>query len=323
MGQQINVIVSGSAGFKGFSISERLCKLGYNVIGIDAFKKIGDLQMQKVRVDLLKKYDNYTHLQIDIVDSKLLSDSVGKTVNKIDYIINMASEGEPLMSLDNPELYVNNNIVTTINMLELAKKYKVKKFIQSSGASIYGNTKKNPFKENHYYTKPLNPYGASKLAAENMCEIYSNQYNIDTIIFRVFSVYGPYMPLTKGITRFMSKVVNKEQISIFKGSARDYIYISDFVDAVVSSLNKRLTFQIINICSGTLTSTNDIVNYIGEYSGLSVKKKTVNPPEMDLLVSVGDNSKARKMLKFIPKINIKSGIGMTWDWYSKEISNKL
>ncbi len=308
----MTVIVAGSAGYKGSQVAKRLLQLGRKVIGIDSYIEKDQIDVSKERTSELEGFEGFKFYELDVVEDSTL-ENIKKDYKKVDYIINFASEGGHLESLNNPKEYIRNNVLSTINLLELAKHYKVRKFIQGSAASVYGSTKKIPFIENHYYTSPVNPYGASKLASESMCEVYSHNYDIPVIIFRFFSVYGPGMPSKNAIPRFIKESKEGKIHSVHKDVSRDYVYISDIVDAVVESLSKRLTYQVINISSGKATTAKDLIDVINGVSGLNPQIEFSKPTKGDMEVSVGDNSKAKKMLGFVPKVDLESGISLTWD----------
>ncbi|MEK6560347.1 MAG: GDP-mannose 4,6-dehydratase, partial [Nitrospirota bacterium] len=184
-----NVLITGGAGFIGSHLSERLLKEGSRVICLDNFDTFYDPQIKRENINPFLSNKNYTLIEGDIRDLKLLADIFSG--NKIDVIVHIAARAGVRPSIKEPLLYLDVNIRGTTNLLEMAKDYKVKQFIFASSSSVYGENKKVPFSEEDNVDYPISPYAATKKAGELVCFTYHHLYNIPVVCLRFFTVYGP------------------------------------------------------------------------------------------------------------------------------------
>jgi len=306
----MKILVAGSAGFIGHKLCERLCGDGHAVIGIDCYTDDYSVPYKKsITKRLLSEYKNFKFEKIDILDFTSLKSFFDKD-NDIEVVINMTSPATLRASFDDPYPYHNINATGTLNLLECAKDlHKLKKFIQASSSSVYGNTKKVPFLEKHSFLKPINPYGASKVAAETYCQIYSEMYGFSTIVFRIFSAYGPGIRPTAGIAKFISQIKETGSIDkVYKGVSRDYIYIDDILDAICLSLKKRLSFQIVNIASGRSFSTEEIINVLKKLMNVEFEVNYAPATNIEIGITRGSTHRAKKILGFSAKVGLEEGL---------------
>ena len=203
----INILVTGAAGFIGFSVSLKLLKLKHKVIGLDNLNNYYDKKLKFHRLQILRKYKNFTFLKIDISKKKF---NKIKT-KKIDYIIHLAAQAGVRYSLEKPQDYLSSNIIGTFNILELCKQRNIKKLIFSSSSSVYGNNKKIPFKEYYNTDEPLQFYASTKKSCEAMIYSYSKLYKINSTILRFFTVYGPFGRPDMAIYKFTKNILNKKK----------------------------------------------------------------------------------------------------------------
>ena len=304
----MSILVTGSAGFIGNAVTTKLLELGNDVIGIDNFYHSYDPKIKIDKIEALKeKFNNFTFYQTDASNHKDLKTMFDKHP-KIDTIFHLVGPMPHIHSFDIPQEYENINITTTINLLDIIKDKNIKKLIYSSAATVYGETKKYPFIETHHFTKPTNPYSISKLAAENYLEAYSNYYAIPTVTFRIFAAYGPGMSPNSGMYNFIDQALNKSEVkNVHSNTLRDFIYIDDIVKAMISAINKRLGYQMINLGTGTSYSNIDVINIIAKIEKKEVKiQKTKATNEFDIVKQQANMNKAKKMLGFIPSTNIET-----------------
>lgn len=316
----MKILVAGSAGFIGYPLCEKLCALGHKVVGVDNYSLSYSPKIKQLKTERLLENDNFIFIEADIANQFSI-DKVFRANKGIDLIINLASLETSERDSNYPIDVITTHVIGTTNLLESAKKYKIDRFILGSASSVYGDTKKIPFLESHPYTRPLNSYAASKLAAESLVEVYSYNYGIKAISFRIFSTYGPDMPPKRGIYKFIDEGYKKGTIEkLYTGAARDYIYVDDVVDGIVSSLKKRLTYQVINLCSGVSYTNEEIVEKLSVVMNKKVKTMKLKTPNSILSETLGSTEKAKKMLGFLPKIDIETGLYKTFQWYLKEIA---
>ena len=184
----MKILITGCAGFIASNVSVNLLKRGDKIIGIDNLNNAYDVNLKKWRLEKLFKFDNFIFHKIDITNLSQLEKIF--TQNTFDAIINLAARAGVRSSVENPWIYIDTNINGTLNLLELCKKYHIKKFILASTSSLYGEASL-PFREDTKTDYPLSPYAASKKGAETLCYTYYYLYGIDISILRYFTVYGP------------------------------------------------------------------------------------------------------------------------------------
>ena len=248
-----NYLITGSAGFIGFHLSKKLLSEGFNVLGVDNLNNYYDQKIKQDRNNILKKYKNYRFNKIDIKDYKKL-DRIFKK-NSIHGVVNLAAQAGVRYSLKNPRSYIENNINGFFNILELSKKYRVKKFIYASTSSIYGLQKKFPLKENFNTDNPIQLYAATKKSNELMATSYSHLYKMDTIGLRFFTVYGPWGRPDMALFKFTKNIIKGKPIEVFnKGKhERDFTYVDDIVNGIFNIINNkksRFGAKIFNIGNG-------------------------------------------------------------------------
>jgi len=315
----MDLLVTGAAGFIASRVVELLLERGDRVIGIDNLNDAYDVRLKKWRLDKLKKFKNFTFEKIDITDFTLLESLFKKF--SFDAVINLAARAGVRASVENPWVYVNTNISGTLNLLELCKKYKVKKFILASSSSVYGNTN-FPFSEDKKVDFPLSPYAASKKGAEALCYTYHYLYGIDTSILRYFTVYGPAGRPDMSIFIFTRKIYAGQEIPVYGdgNQKRDFTYIDDIAEGTVKAL-KPLNYEIVNLGNDHPVKLNYVISLIESSIRKKAKIKYLPPHPADVPATWAKIEKAKKVLSWKPKINIEEGINRTvnwlirnWDW---------
>jgi len=229
-------LVSGVAGFIGSHLAERLIEEELDVIGVDSFEDYYPRWIKEKNIEGLLKSPKFT-----FVEANLLSDSLFNSSFQV---------------------YTNNNILTTQRLLELAKDLNIRKFIYASSSSVYGNVQNLPIKEDTA-TRPLSPYGVSKLAGENLCYLYWRNFGIPVVCLRYFTVYGPRQRPDMAFHKFIKGIVRGEEICIYGDGTqtRDFTYVSDVVEANLLALNAP-SGEIFNIGGGRRISLMDALRLI-------------------------------------------------------------
>ena len=259
------ILEIGAAGFIGFGISKYLLSSSNaKIIGIDNLNNYYSKKLKKDRIKELSKFKKFSFFNVNILDKKKL-DKIFK-IKKIDLIINLAAQAGVRYSLEKPNEFVDNNIQGFYNLIDVSKKYKIKKIIYASSSSIYGDSKKFPLNETQK-VNPKNIYALSKKINEDMAEVFSSQYNISFVGLRFFTVYGewgrPDMFLMKYLTSSYDKK-SKFYLNNYGKHTRDFTYISD-VSKIISKLiysKKKLKHEIFNVCSNNPKKLNDIIKKV-------------------------------------------------------------
>ena len=305
-------LVTGCAGFIPSHLVDRLLTLGYKVIGVD------DLSIGKK--EAMGSFINSKNFQFIKGDVRSLA-LIRKIVPEVNYIYHGAVRGVNI-STDNPIEDVRVNTESTLLLLEEARKNKIDLFIYPSSASVYGNPKSLPEKEDDN-PLPLSPYGVSKLAAERYCLVYLNIYKLPVVCLRYFNNYGPRQrkdSIYGGvISIFFEQVLNNENITVYGDGeqTRDFVYVDDTVFATIECINnKRVIGEVINISTGKETSINNLANKIADISGGKINVKHTTERKIDNIQRrAGDNSKANELLNFSPKVDLDRGLEKTYVWF--------
>ena len=257
-------------------------------------------------------------------------ENITQAIDKCDYVVNLAAQPDVIPSIEDPLFDAEVNIIGTINLLEASKESKIKKFIQASSGATLGeqempvNEKKVPL--------PLSPYGASKLAGEGYCSVFSGSFGLECAALRFSNVYGP-KSYHKGsvVAIFFKQILAGQPVTIFGDGeqTRDYIYTEDLCRSIYLSLTGKLknNFEIFQIASGCETSINQLAGYIKEVlknndAGKEMKIEYQPPRAGEVFRNYFDISKAREMLKFNPTVKLIDGLDKTFKWFIDAEQNK-
>jgi UDP-glucuronate 4-epimerase len=341
-----NFLITGGAGFIGSTVTERLLNRGNKVVVVDNFNDFYDYN-RKIRnileitnnfnkinefenlskAEKIKKLvemvnsENFTLVYGDIRDREAMDRVLAE--NSFDLMFNPAAMAGVRPSLLDPMLYEDVNIRGYMNLLELCKKYGVKKFVQASSSSVYGNNKEVPFKETAIVDFAISPYAATKKSCEVMGHVYHNLYNIDMVQLRFFTVYGPKQRPDLAIHKFTKMILEDKPIPFYGDGTtkRDYTYIDDIVDGILKSMsylfNNENVYEIFNLGESHVVSLKEMVETIENALG---KKATLDIQPMqpgDVDKTYADISKAKAMIGYEPQTNFAEGIRKFVEWYKR------
>ena len=280
----MRILVTGSSGFIGFHTSLLLLKNKHEVIGIDNHNDYYDLNLKKSRLKILRKFNKFKFFKTNIENKNFIRKF---NTNDIDIIINLAAQAGVRHSLKDPYSYINSNILGHINMLELAKKTKVKKFIYASSSSVYGGNKTLPFSVKQRVDNPVSIYAASKKSGELISESYAHLFGIQCIGLRFFTVYGPWGRPDMATFIFTKNIIEGKEFQVFnKGRMkRDFSFIDDIIDLIEETL------------------------------GIRAKKKLLPIQPGDVKETFAEISESTKDLNFMPQVDIEEGIPKFVEWY--------
>ena len=314
----MNFLISGSAGFIGFHLCEFLLQKKHSVLGIDDLNTYYDVNLKKSRLKILKKYKNFLFFKKKIEDIMIINFLKKK---KIDIIINLAAQAGVRHSLENPYVYINSNVLGQVNMLELAKELKIKKYIYASSSSVYGGNKSLPFSVKDRVDSPISLYAASKKSTELIAEYYSHLYKIKSIGLRFFTVYGPWGRPDMATFIFTKNIIDEKPINIFNYGKmkRDFTYVDDIVSGIYGSINLKMKkhHKIYNLGNNKPESLLEFIKLIEKNLNKKAKKKFLPLQPGDVPATFADISESIKDLKFVPKIKINEGIPRFIEWFKK------
>jgi len=303
----MEVLVTGGAGFIGSNIVDGLIKEGHKAIVVD------NLSAGK-KENLNEKAEFY---QLDIRDQEL--EKVFEQ-HDITQIIHHAAQIDVQHSIKDPLFDAQNNILGTINVLEMAKKYEVEKIIYASSAAVYGEPDYLPVDEEHPI-KAMSPYGITKHTPEHYIKMYNELYDLKYTIFRYSNVYGPRQdPKGEGgvVSIFVDKMLAEERPIIFGDGeqTRDFIHVYDIVKANLLALEKGDNI-LVNISTESRDSVNDLVDYLNEILPYSLEAINEEARKGDILHSSLANDKAKELLGWTPDYGLRAGLAQTVEYYSK------
>lgn len=309
------ILVTGSSGFIGMHLCEKLLDMGYKVNGIDNMNSYYSIKLKRDRNEILLKHPNFTFEKGDISNMSFINSVFSSFKPK--KVINLAAQAGVRYSLENPHIYIDSNIVGFMNILEACRHHKVEGLIYASSSSVYGGNKKIPFSEKDNVDNPISIYAASKKSNELMANSYSNLYGLRTTGLRFFTVYGPWGRPDMAMYIFADKIVKDKRIQIFnKGKmSRDFTYISDIIEGIISSIKHNYQCEIFNLGNNRCENLMDMVRIVEETLG---KKANIDFKGMqagDVKNTFADIEHSKQKLRYNPKISIHEGIPKFIKWF--------
>ena len=316
----MKILVTGCAGFIGFSLVQRLCENSkFKVYGIDNINSYYDINLKKNRLSILKKKKNFRFFKLDITDGKKISKNFN--LYKYNIVFHLAAQAGVRFSITNPDQYISSNLVGFFNIINSSSKIKIKHFIFASSSSVYGNSTKFPLKEDENTDYPLSLYAATKKSNEVIAHSYSNIFKLPCTGLRFFTVYGPYGRPDMALFKFTKNTYEGKGIKLFnKGNhTRDFTYIDDVVTSLVKLIdkpsNKFIPFEIFNISNNNPVQLRNYLNTIFNYLNKKARIKNLDLQIGDVKKTWGSNKKLEYKIKFSPNTKIKYGIKKFIEWY--------
>ena len=329
----MKILVSGSAGFIGFSLCQKLLERGDNVIGIDNHNNYYDPKIKDSRLRLLLKYSNYNHYKIDLINRKDL-DKIFED-HKIYKVVNLAAQAGVRYSMENPLAYINSNIVGFAHILENCRHHKVNHLVYASTSSVYGANTKMPFSEHDSANHPLSVYAASKKSNELMAHSYSNLYKLPTTGLRFFTVYGPWGRPDMALFKFTKNIIEGKSIDIYNHGkhTRDFTYIDDIVEGIVKTIDdtaesnikwngnlpdsatSNVPWRIYNIGNNKPIKLMDYLDALQKILGKKAKINFLPLQPGDVPDTYASVDNLKKKFNYQPKTTVTQGVSNFVKWY--------
>lgn len=344
----MKILVTGTAGFIGFHLAERLLEKGYEVIGIDNINDYYDVSLKYARLNesgiskelisygnpiVSTKHNKYVFIKLDLTDKEGMEELFSSC--EIDAVCNLAAQAGVRYSLTNPEAYIESNIHGFLNVLECCRHAKVKHLLYASSSSVYGLNKKMPFSVNNNVDHPISLYAASKKSNELMAHAYSYLFNMPTTALRFFTVYGPWGRPDMALFIFTKAILEGKPIEIFNNGnmRRDFTYVDDIVEGIVRLIEKpaisnliwnahepdpassKAPYSIFNIGRGESVNLMDFINEIENNLGITANKTYLPMQDGDVSETWADISPLKTELNYTPSISVKKGIRNFISWY--------
>jgi UDP-glucuronate 4-epimerase len=320
------ILVTGTAGFIGSLLTERLLDAGAEVVGIDNFDPFYDPREKRRNVAKALEHVNFELVEVDCADLDRLETALG--ARSFDVVVHLAAKAGVRPSIQDPMAYVRSNVDATQAMLELARRRGIGRFVFGSSSSVYGNNRKVPFAEGDPVDHPISPYAATKRACELICHTYHHLFGMAVIALRFFTVYGPRQRPDLAIRKFATRMLRNEPIPVFgDGSTeRDYTWVDDILDGVVAAIARTQThsgeFQVINLGGSRTTSLSRLIELVADAVGTEPLIERLPMQPGDVLRTYADVTKARDLLGYEPSTTIESGIPRFVDWLERQESRE-
>ena len=331
-----NFLVTGSSGFIGFHLCNRLLKEGNKVLGIDNMNSYYDVDLKTARLNmLLKSYEdsNFIFHQVDLINKKILEKLFSDF--KPDIVINLAAQAGVRYSINNPDKYIDSNIVGFMNVLECCKLFPIEKLIYASSSSVYGGNKKVPFSEEDPVDHPVNLYAATKKSNELMAHSYSHLFSIPCIGLRFFTVYGPWGRPDMAPMLFTKAILANQPIKVFNygNMFRDFTYIDDVIEFLMRIIPKKpfqntsfnmynpnpsssfTCHEIFNLGNSKPISLKEFIDVLERKLAIKCEREFVPMQKGEVEKTFANIDKIIKFTKYKPKIEIQEGIENFVKWY--------
>jgi UDP-glucuronate 4-epimerase len=323
---QMRVLVTGAAGFIGCFTAEALLKRGENVVGFDNLNDYYDPSLKEDRLKLLAGYTGFSLAKGSLEDA----DAVRTVFERFrpERVIHLAAQAGVRHSINQPQSYIQSNIVGFLNVLEGCRATGVEHLVFASSSSVYGLNTKLPFSETDTTDSPANLYGATKKSNELMAYAYAHLYGVPATGLRFFTVYGPWGRPDMAPFIFTKSIFEGTPINVYNNGrhARDFTYISDAVEGVLQVLDKAPRdsagpkFKIYNVGSNKPVQLMDFIACIERASGKTAIKNLVPLQPGDMLETYADIQRLAAATEFKPMIPIDVGVARLVDWYREYYS---
>lgn len=307
-------MITGVAGFIGSHLAEKLLGLGHEVVGVDKFLDNYARDFKDSNLSQFAKHPSFKFINDDLVNIELR-----QLLNQTDYIFHLAAQPGVRSSWGEKfSHYSHNNILATQLLLEACKQVKVRKFVYASSSSVYGDTDDLPMRESGG-TRPVSPYGVSKLAAEHLCYLYWKAFGIPTVSLRFFTVYGPRQRPDMFFHILMRRLLLDEEIPLYDDGeqSRDFTYCADIVDGLTAAAFYPGSGDVFNLGGGGGEITLlDAIKMVEKVSGRKAKLKRFDRQRGDVRRTRASLEQAKKQLGYKPLVSLEEGLSRQWEWIS-------
>jgi UDP-glucuronate 4-epimerase len=344
----MKILITGTAGFIGHALTKKLLERGDEVIGIDNINNYYDINLKYARLSntginqdvicynkpvISTIYPKYMFVKLALEDKENLNTLIKD--QSIDAVCNLAAQAGVRYSLENPDAYIQSNIIGFMNILEMCRQHKIKNLCYASSSSVYGLNKSQPFQTSHHTDHPVSLYAATKKANEMMAHSYSHLYAIQTTGLRFFTVYGPWGRPDMAPMLFASAITEKRPIKVFNhgNMSRDFTYIDDIVDGVINVIDNPATpnaqwdplepnpnsssapYRIYNIGNNQPISLMEFIETIEKTIGIKADKIMLPMQDGDVQSTFADVNELIQNFNYKPETLLKDGITEFVNWY--------
>ena len=326
----MKILVTGAAGFIGFHLTLALIRRGDSVVGVDNLNSYYDPELKADRLRVISEHPNeglFEFVKADIADRAKMADLF--QYHQFDIVVNLAAQAGVRYSLENPNAYVDSNLVGFVNILEGCRQTCVKHFVYASSSSVYGMNTKQPFSTDDRVDHPVSLYAATKKSNELMAHTYSHLFRIPTTGLRFFTVYGPYGRPDMAYYKFTKAILEGVPIDVYNNGdmERDFTYIDDIIEGLIRSIDKipldqqnsfsaaKPPYKLYNIGNNNPVTLRSFINVIEEACGQKAEKNFLPMQPGDVPVTYADIDNFNKEVGFKPTTTIEVGLPAFFNWY--------
>jgi nucleoside-diphosphate-sugar epimerase len=307
----MHALVTGAAGFIGSTLSERLLGQGARVTGIDCFTDYYPRPVKERNLQGPRASDRFT-----FVEAALQETDLGPLLEGVTHVFHLAAQAGVRRSWGREfQVYTVNNIEATQVLLEACVGRPIERLVYASSSSVYGDNTPVPMREDTL-PQPVSPYGVSKLAAEQLCYLYSVNHGVPATSVRYFTVYGPRQRPDMGFHRFLSAALRDEAITVYGDGeqTRDFTFVADAVSATIAAAQRGVPGRAYNIGGGSRVSLNEVLDIIGRVTGRPLTIERGPAQKGDMRDTWADTSLARADLGFSPSVTLADGLAAEYRW---------
>lgn len=330
----MTIMVTGSAGFIGFHLSLRLLERGEAVVGVDSLNPYYDPALKTARLERLQAHHAYRHARLDLADREKMATLFAET--RPTHVVNLAAQAGVRYSLEQPDAYVDSNVVGFLNVLEGCRAVQPAHLLFASTSSVYGANGKLPFNVHDAATHPITLYAATKLANEAMAHAYAHLFRIPSTGFRFFTVYGPWGRPDMALFKFTQAILEGRPIDVYGEGRmqRDFTYIDDIVDGLEAALDRPpepdpawdpqapdpatsgvAPWRLLNLGASRKVELMDYIRTLEAKLGRKAELNLMPMQPGDVARTEADVAETTAAIGYAPKTAIEVGVGRFVDWY--------
>ena len=326
----MRLLVTGSAGFIGFHLANRLLDEGHRVLGIDGLTPYYDVGLKRRRHAVLNEREGFSEQIFMLEDASRLAEVAEAFAPEV--IVHLAAQAGVRYSVENPRAYIESNVVGTFNLLEASRGLNIRHLLLASTSSVYGGNPRMPFRETDRTAFPLSLYAATKAAGEQLVHSYSHLWNLPTTAFRFFTVYGPWGRPDMALFKFVEAILAGRPIDVYNDGAmeRDFTYVADLVEAIVrlidvpprqdhlvggDSLSPVAPWRVVNIGRGEPVSLMDFIRQIERALGLEARLNLMPMQAGDVARTFADATLLESLTGYRPTTSLAVGVPAFCEWY--------
>ena len=316
----MKVLVTGAAGFIGFHLVQRLLGRGDEVVGLDNLNAYYPVVLKEARLAQIDS-ERFRFVRMDLADREALPALFA--AEHFDAVVNLAAQAGVRYSIENPDAYIQSNMIGFYNILEACRHHPVQHLVYASSSSVYGGNEKTPFSEEDRVDNPVSLYAATKKADELMAGCYCHLYGLKATGLRFFTVYGPWGRPDMSPMLFASAILAGKPIKVFNHGdmLRDFTYIDDIVEGVVRVLDRVPDrHEVFNIGCSSPVKLMDFISEMERALGREADKVMLPMQPGDVYQTYADTGKLERELGYKPSVKLREGIGRFVDWYLSDLN---